>query len=94
MRVDGNRACAKAMLHKLPRQRFGLCDAAPADNHVRPPHRQAVWVPGHWAWRHEHYVWAPGHWEVPVQPGYVWVPGGWVARGGGYAWVEGHWRAR
>lgn len=29
------------------------------------PYPAAVWVKGHWAWRHRRggYVWVPGHWR-------------------------------
>lgn len=27
------------------------------------PYATAVWVGGHWAWRHGGYVWVPGHWR-------------------------------
>lgn len=28
----------------------------------RPPHRQPVWVPGHWVWTGFGWAWQPGHW--------------------------------
>jgi hypothetical protein len=27
------------------------------------PYPAAVWVRGHWGWRHGGYVWIPGHWR-------------------------------
>ncbi len=31
----------------------------------RKPHKRAVWIAGHWAWRGRRagYVWVPGHWK-------------------------------
>ena len=31
--------------------------------HRARPHRRAVWVKGHWAWRHGRRVWVPAHWR-------------------------------
>ncbi len=56
-----------------------------------PPYRGAVWVPGHWAWRHGRYVWVKGHWVKP-RHGYVYVPGHWVKKRYGWVWVSGHWK--
>ena len=30
------------------------------------PYREAVWIPGRWAWRARlgEYVWVPGHWQA------------------------------
>ncbi|RMI20791.1 MAG: hypothetical protein D6681_02060 [Calditrichaeota bacterium] len=60
---------------------------------VRParPFRGAVWIPGHWAWRHGHWVWVSGRWVKP-RKGYVWVPGHWAKRPRGWVWIPGHWK--
>jgi hypothetical protein len=58
-----------------------------------PPHAEAVWIPGRWAWNgHTHrYVWVAGHWEIKPK-GKVWIPGHWKETPRGWVWVKGHWQ--
>ena len=55
------------------------------------PFPNAVWVPGHWAWRSGQYVWVRGHWTRP-RPGYRWVAGHWAKKRRGWVWIPGHWK--
>lgn len=57
------------------------------------PYRMAVWIPGHWAWRHGHYMWIKGHWEK-ARRGHRYVPGHWEKRRRGWIWIEGGWHRR
>lgn len=59
-----------------------------------PPYPEAVWIPGHWAYREGEWVWIPGHWEKRPRPTAVWVPGHWRPKGKGWVWVPGHWEYR
>lgn len=59
---------------------------------VRPirPHRHAVWVTGHYAYRGGRYVWVGGRW-VRGRHGYVYVQPHWKHTRHGYYFVAGHW---
>jgi hypothetical protein len=55
--------------------------------------RDAVWVPGYWAWREQRYAWTPGRWERPPEGRRVWVEPRWERhREGGYVFRQGYWR--
>lgn len=56
-----------------------------------PPFKAAVWIPGHWQWKHGRYVWVPGRW-IKARRGYAWVPGHWAKRPRGWVWIPGHWK--
>jgi hypothetical protein len=51
---------------------FGAPAGAPAppppvvENRWAPPYPTAVWVSGHYQWRHHHYVWYPGYYTYPA----------------------------
>lgn len=57
------------------------------------PHRNVVWVAGHWSWnaRHARYVWISGRW-IDTRPGFVWVDGRWGNTKHGWIYREGYWR--
>ena len=59
---------------------------------VRParPFRSAVWVNGHYVYRHGHYVWVKGYW-LKRKPGYVYVQPHWKHTHRGYVFMPGHW---
>ncbi len=57
------------------------------------PSRDAVWIPGFWAWTGTRFAWVAGNWSRPY-PGRTWVEGHWKRSGAGFAWVPGRWRAR
>lgn len=59
-----------------------------------PPHPEAIWIPGHWAYKGGEWVWIPGRWSKRPRPHAQWVPGHWEPRGGGWIWIEGHWEYR
>jgi len=56
-----------------------------------PPSPDAVWRPGHWAYRGGGWVWIAGHWARPPRPHAHWVPGHWESSGGGWVWIDGRW---
>jgi hypothetical protein len=57
------------------------------------PHRNVVWVEGHWLWnaRQAGYVWISGRW-INARPGFVWVDGRWKNTRHGWTYKEGYWR--
>lgn len=59
---------------------------------VKPPKpfAGAVWVSGHWAFKHGRYVWVKGRWTKP-RPGYIYVPARWKKTPRGYRFVPGRW---
>jgi hypothetical protein len=57
---------------------------------VQPPSRDAVWIPGFWAWTGARYAWVSGDWSAPY-PGHRWVEGHWKRSGVGFTWVAGRW---
>ncbi|MBN2012458.1 YXWGXW repeat-containing protein [candidate division KSB1 bacterium] len=59
--------------------------------HKTRPHKDAIWVSGHWNWNGHKYVWVDGHWLAP-RHGYTWVPGHWQQNRHGWFWVDGHWK--
>ena len=56
-----------------------------------PPSRDAVWIPGFWAWTGSRFAWVSGDWSAPY-PGHAWVEGTWKRSGSGFTWVTGRWR--
>jgi len=62
---------------------------------VKPakPYRHAVWVNGHWQYRHGRYVWIKGYWVNP-RPGFRYVAAHWQRTPHGYCYVPGHWVRR
>lgn len=56
------------------------------------PSRDAIWIPGFWAWSGTRFVWVAGDWSAPW-PGHTWVEGHWKRSGAGFAWVPGRWKA-
>ncbi len=71
--------------------RFGPPRAA-AVRVVKPacPYRDAIWVKGHYVYRHGRYVYVKGHW-VQARRGYRYVQPHWVKTPRGYFFVAGHW---
>ncbi len=57
-----------------------------------PPFTQAVWIEGHWQYRHRNWKWIPGYWKRPPRAGTVWVPGHWKQTRRGWKRIPGHWR--
>jgi len=59
---------------------------------VRPARlfRHAVWVSGHYRYRHGAYVWVSGYWIKP-RHGYYYVQSHWQPTRYGYRFVPGHW---
>lgn len=57
----------------------------------RRPYYGAVWVNGHYVYRHGHYVYAKGVWIKP-RPHHVYVQPHWRKSRHGYYFVPGHWR--
>jgi len=66
----------------------------PAQVEIRPapPFRGAVWISGHWNYKHGNWVWVPGHWKSPPWPKAIWVPGHWKKTPRGWKWAPGHWQ--
>ena len=66
----------------------------PARVEIRPavPYPEAVWVEGHWEFRHGEWMWSPGYWARAPFSGAVWIPGHWREDPGGWRWIPGHWR--
>jgi hypothetical protein len=60
---------------------------------VRPlvPFTGAVWIDGHYIYRHGGYVWEPGRYVKPPYPGSAWTPGYWEKHHRGWRWQKGHW---
>jgi hypothetical protein len=57
----------------------------------QPPSREAVWIPGFWAWTGTRHAWVSGGWSAPY-PGHRWVEGYWKRDGGRFNWVPGRWK--
>lgn len=59
---------------------------------VRPPrpYARAVWVNGHYVYRHGHYVYVKGYWVKP-RPHCRYVQPHWKRTRSGYHYVPGHW---
>ena len=62
---------------------------------VRPakPYRKALWVDGHYVYKHGHYVWVGGKWLEP-RVGFVYIKPHWRHTDRGYYFVPGHWVKR
>lgn len=60
---------------------------------TKKPHRNSVWVAGHWHWNGRKYVWRKGHWKNNPK-GQIWVPGHWKKTAKGWYRVDGHWKRR
>lgn len=54
------------------------------------PHRHAVWVSGHYAYRGGRHVWVSGHW-ARGRTGFVYVQPHWKKTRHGSYFVAGHW---
>lgn len=57
---------------------------------VPAPHKDALWIPGHWVPRNENYVWQPGYWGE-VEPNMMWTPPQYNYTGSGYCFTPGYW---
>lgn len=57
---------------------------------IPAPHKDALWIPGHWVHRNESYVWQPGYWGE-VESNMMWTPGQYNYTGSGYCYVPGYW---
>ncbi|HQR08475.1 MAG TPA: YXWGXW repeat-containing protein [Gemmatales bacterium] len=57
---------------------------------VPAPHKDAIWIPGHWVHRHENYAWQPGYWGE-VEPNMMWTPPQYNYTGSGYCYTPGYW---
>jgi len=78
--------CAARTVYVVRRPPVARVEVVP----VRP-YPRAVWISGHWRWKHGRYVWVGGYWKK-ARPGYVWVPGRWIKRPRGWVWRKGHWK--
>ncbi len=56
-----------------------------------PPSREAVFIPGFWAWSGHRFAWVAGVWSAPYA-GHAWVEGHWKRNGSAFNWVSGRWR--
>jgi hypothetical protein len=56
-----------------------------------PPSRDAVWIPGFWAWTGQRFAWVAGTWSAP-RPGMRWIEGHWKPDRGAWRWEPGRWR--
>ena len=66
---------------------------APINERIPPQaDRQAVWIPGYWAWdqKRNDFIWMSGVWRRPP-PAHQWVAGTWTNFGQGWGWVPGFW---
>jgi len=63
----------------------------PVDMRPVAPFSGAIWIEGHYAYRHGNYVWVPGRYMRPPHEKSVWVPGYWKEHRRGWKWQEGHW---
>jgi hypothetical protein len=61
-----------------------------AGPNVPAPHKDAIWIPGHWVHRDSDYAWRPGYWGE-VEDNMVWMPSQYVYTGSGYRFVNGYW---
>jgi hypothetical protein len=57
---------------------------------VPPPHPNAFWMPGHWAFKDGQYLWTPGYWAEP-EGNLMWQPPQYTYSGSGYRYVPGYW---
>ena len=63
----------------------------PVEHPWHRPNRGAVWIAGHYEWKHGRYVWFPGYYSYPPRPGGHWVGPTYVRQGGVYYYHAGHW---
>lgn len=61
-----------------------------AGPNIPAPHKDALWIPGHWIHRNDNYVWQPGYWGE-VENNMMWMPGQYNYTGSGYRYVPGYW---
>ncbi len=54
------------------------------------PYRHAVWVAGHYQYKHGRYVWVSGRW-IKGKAGFVYVQPHWQKTRHGWRYVTGHW---
>lgn len=74
--------------------RIGMEGPPPPRQDIRweRPYRTAVWIPGHYEWRHKHYVWIAGYYEYPPRRNSHWVEPRYIRhRDGSYYYRPGHW---
>lgn len=57
------------------------------------PYRDAIWVSGHYRYRHGRYVWTRGHYIRPRR-GYIYVQPHWKHTRRGYFFATGRWVRR
>ena len=57
---------------------------------VPAPHKDAIWIGGHWVHRNGNYAWQPGYWGE-VEPNMMWTPPQYNYTGNGYCYVPGYW---
>ncbi len=57
---------------------------------VPAPHKDAIWIGGHWVHRNSNYAWQPGYWGE-VEPNMMWTPPQYNYTGSGYCYVPGYW---
>jgi len=55
------------------------------------PCAKAVWVSGHWRYKHGRHAWVKGYWVKP-RYGYVYIQPRWKKNRYGYYYVAGCWK--